>query len=85
MYACVFQGLGGGVPSLYHSRERRSEVLVKAGVVSEKEAVLLGESEQNQPVKPPSCSSEEGLNVLLMKVLPNAVECKQPGPITRTF
>lgn len=48
---CVFQGLGGGVPSLYHSRERRSEVLVKAGVVSEKEAVLLGESEQNQSVK----------------------------------
>lgn len=36
------QGINGCVPSLYHSRERRAEVIVRGAVVSEKEALLLG-------------------------------------------
>ncbi|XP_035532143.1 LOW QUALITY PROTEIN: ecto-NOX disulfide-thiol exchanger 1 [Morone saxatilis] len=36
------KGMNGCVPSLYHSRERRGEVIMRGGVASEKEAVLLG-------------------------------------------
>ncbi|XP_038575932.1 ecto-NOX disulfide-thiol exchanger 1 isoform X1 [Micropterus salmoides] len=36
------KGINGCVPSLYHSRERRSEVIMRGGVTSEKEALLLG-------------------------------------------
>ncbi|XP_044071787.1 ecto-NOX disulfide-thiol exchanger 1 isoform X4 [Siniperca chuatsi] len=36
------KGINGCVPSLYHSRERRSEVILRGGVTSEKEALLLG-------------------------------------------
>lgn len=43
---CVFsQGVNGCIPSLYHSRERRSEVIMRGGVASEKEALLLGKYE----------------------------------------
>ncbi|XP_042281378.1 ecto-NOX disulfide-thiol exchanger 1 [Thunnus maccoyii] len=34
--------VNGCIPSLYHSRERRSEVIMRGGVASEKEALLLG-------------------------------------------
>uniref|UniRef100_A0A3Q3MX47 Ecto-NOX disulfide-thiol exchanger 1 n=1 Tax=Mastacembelus armatus TaxID=205130 RepID=A0A3Q3MX47_9TELE len=36
------KGMNGCVPSLYVSRERRSEAIMRGGVASEKEAVLLG-------------------------------------------
>ncbi|XP_040003511.1 ecto-NOX disulfide-thiol exchanger 1 isoform X2 [Xiphias gladius] len=36
------KGINGCVPSLYHSRERRTEVIRRGGVASEKEALLLG-------------------------------------------
>ncbi|XP_069576205.1 ecto-NOX disulfide-thiol exchanger 1 isoform X1 [Brachyistius frenatus] len=36
------KGINGCVPSLYHSRERRSELITRGGVASEKEALLLG-------------------------------------------
>uniref|UniRef100_A0A672JAI0 Ecto-NOX disulfide-thiol exchanger 1 n=1 Tax=Salarias fasciatus TaxID=181472 RepID=A0A672JAI0_SALFA len=36
------KGLNGCVPSLYLSRDRRSELLLRRGVASEKEALLLG-------------------------------------------
>ncbi|XP_047457597.1 ecto-NOX disulfide-thiol exchanger 1 isoform X1 [Mugil cephalus] len=36
------KGINGCVPSLYHSRDRRSEVIKRGGVASEKEALLLG-------------------------------------------
>uniref|UniRef100_A0A3Q1AM67 RRM domain-containing protein n=1 Tax=Amphiprion ocellaris TaxID=80972 RepID=A0A3Q1AM67_AMPOC len=36
------QGINGCVPSLYHSRDRRSELIMRGGVASEKEALLLG-------------------------------------------
>ncbi|KAI3355745.1 hypothetical protein L3Q82_004205 [Scortum barcoo] len=36
------KGINGCVPSLYHSRERRSELIMRGGVASEKEALLLG-------------------------------------------
>ncbi|TMS01797.1 Ecto-NOX disulfide-thiol exchanger 1, partial [Larimichthys crocea] len=35
-------GINGCVPSLYHGRERRTEVVMRGGVASEKEALLLG-------------------------------------------
>ncbi|XP_034042160.1 ecto-NOX disulfide-thiol exchanger 1 isoform X2 [Thalassophryne amazonica] len=36
------KGINGCVPSLYHSRERRSEFVTRGGVASEKEVLLLG-------------------------------------------
>ncbi|XP_069389314.1 ecto-NOX disulfide-thiol exchanger 1 [Paralichthys olivaceus] len=36
------KGMNGCVPSLFHSRDRRSDVIVRGGVTSEKEALLLG-------------------------------------------
>ncbi|XP_008293635.1 ecto-NOX disulfide-thiol exchanger 1 [Stegastes partitus] len=36
------KGINGCVPSLYHSRDRRSELIMRGGVASEKEALLLG-------------------------------------------
>ncbi|KAM9850868.1 ecto-NOX disulfide-thiol exchanger 1 [Aulostomus maculatus] len=36
------KGINGCLPSMYHSRERRSEVIARGGVASEKEALLLG-------------------------------------------
>ncbi|XP_053296354.1 ecto-NOX disulfide-thiol exchanger 1, partial [Pleuronectes platessa] len=36
------KGMNGCVPSLFHSRDRRSDVIMRGGVTSEKEALLLG-------------------------------------------
>ncbi|KAM9344389.1 ecto-NOX disulfide-thiol exchanger 1 [Pholidichthys leucotaenia] len=36
------KGMNGCAPSLYHSRDRRSELIMRGGVASEKEALLLG-------------------------------------------
>uniref|UniRef100_A0A667ZJZ1 Ecto-NOX disulfide-thiol exchanger 1 n=1 Tax=Myripristis murdjan TaxID=586833 RepID=A0A667ZJZ1_9TELE len=36
------KGINGCIPSLYHARERRNEVIMRGVVTSEKEALLLG-------------------------------------------
>ncbi|KAM3862249.1 ecto-NOX disulfide-thiol exchanger 1 [Diretmus argenteus] len=36
------KGVNGCIPSVYHTRERRSEVIMRGAVTSEKEALLLG-------------------------------------------
>ncbi|KAM3607476.1 uncharacterized protein V6R79_008439 [Siganus canaliculatus] len=36
------KGINGCVPSLFHGRDRRTEVVLRGGVASEKEALLLG-------------------------------------------
>lgn len=37
------QGINGCVPALFHGRDRRSELIMRGAVTSEKEALLLGE------------------------------------------
>lgn len=43
------QEVNGAGPSLFHSRERRREVVRKGGVASEKEALLLGKEMESAP------------------------------------